>query len=79
MKQFLLELYKAVDTAVKNGQTLDQLVTVKDGRPQSTAIHLSKSVEPWISLQTWKLPTQVEDLYEEIAQGKPHGEIAGGK
>jgi hypothetical protein len=25
------------------------------------------------------LPTQVKDTFEEITQGKPHGEIAGGK
>jgi hypothetical protein len=33
----------------------------------------------FISLQTWELPTQVQDIYEEITQGKPHGEIGGGK
>jgi glyoxylase-like metal-dependent hydrolase (beta-lactamase superfamily II) len=76
MKQFLLELYKAVDAAVKQGKTLDQLVTSKDGRPQSTTIQLPASVQHFVSMQTWKLPTQVQDLYEEITQGKPHGEIA---
>jgi hypothetical protein len=25
------------------------------------------------------LPTQVKDAYEEIKQGRPHGEIVGGK
>jgi glyoxylase-like metal-dependent hydrolase (beta-lactamase superfamily II) len=79
MKQFLVELYKAVDMAVKQGKTLDQLVTSKDGRPQSTSIGLPKSVEHFVSQQSWKLPTQVQDLYEEITQGKPHGEIAEGK
>jgi cyclase len=79
MRLFLVELYKAVDTAVKNGKTLEQLVVSKNGRPESTSIQLSKTVEHWISLQTWKLPTQVQDLYEEITQGKPHGEIAEGK
>lgn len=77
--QFLLELHKAVAAAIRKGNTLDQLVTMKDGRPFSTSLQLPDSVRPWISLQTWKLPTQVMDTYEEITQGKPHGEIAGGK
>jgi hypothetical protein len=79
MRQFLLELYKAVDTAVKEGKPLQELVATKDGRPQSTSIQLPKNVEHWISLQPWKLPLQVQDTYEEITQHKPHGEIAGGK
>ena len=78
MRQFLLELYRAVDAAIKKGSTLDQLVTMKDGRPFSTSIQLPAGVEHFISLQTWKLPTQVVDIFEEITQGKPHGEIAGG-
>jgi hypothetical protein len=32
-----------------------------------------------VSLQHWKLPTQVKGTYEELTQGKPHGEIPGGK
>jgi hypothetical protein len=52
---------------------------MKNGRPASTRIQLPKSVEYFVSLQTWKLPTQVMDLYQEITQGKPSGEIAGGK
>jgi hypothetical protein len=36
-------------------------------------------VEQWISLKSWKLPLQVQEVYEEITQGKPHGEIAGVK
>jgi len=77
--RFLEELYKAVERAIERGSTLDQLVTRKDGRPVATSIVLPESVQYWISLQPWKLPTQVQDTYEEITQGKPHGEIAGGK
>ena len=79
MRQFLLELYKGVDAAIKQGKTLDQLVTMKDGRPFSTSLQLPESVQYFVSFQIWKLPTQVQDTYEEITQHKPHGEIAGGK
>jgi glyoxylase-like metal-dependent hydrolase (beta-lactamase superfamily II) len=77
--QFLLELYKAVGAAIKQGKTLDQLVITEDGKQISTSIQLPASVQYWVSLQPWKLPRQVQDTYEEITQGKPHGEIAGGK
>jgi len=79
MKQFLLELYKGVGAAVKSGKTLDQLVAKKDGRPVSTSLQLPESVRYFVSLETWKLPLQVQDTWEEITQHKPHGEIAGGK
>lgn len=79
MRQFLLELYKGVDSAIKSGKTIDQLVQMKDGRPISTSVQLPPSVQYFVSLQTWKLPVQVQDTYEEITQHKPHGEIAGGK
>jgi glyoxylase-like metal-dependent hydrolase (beta-lactamase superfamily II) len=85
--QFFEELYKAVQAAVKKGQTLDQLVTMKDGRPVATSIRLSKNImdvyvyhgpvlKPW---QLSRFPTQVRNTYEEITQGKPYGEIVGGK
>jgi glyoxylase-like metal-dependent hydrolase (beta-lactamase superfamily II) len=77
--EFLEELQKAVAAAIDRGATLEQLVTMKDGRPQSTSIVLPRSVEHWVSLQPWKLPTQVKDTYEEMTQHRPHGEIAGGK
>jgi hypothetical protein len=48
-------------------------------RPFATSIQLPESVQYWVSLQPWKLPTQVKDTYEEITQRRPHGEIAGGK
>jgi glyoxylase-like metal-dependent hydrolase (beta-lactamase superfamily II) len=77
--QFLEELQKAVAAAIARGETLDQLVTMKDGRPWATSIALPERVQHWVSLQPWKLPTQVKDTYEELTQHRPHGEIAGGK
>jgi cyclase len=78
-KQFLLELHKAVAAAIRDGEKLDQLVTMKDGRPATTSLQLPETVQYWVSTQPWKLPLQVVDTWEEITQGKPHGEIAGGR
>jgi cyclase len=78
-KQFLLELHKAVAAAIRDGKELDQMVTRKDGRPATTSLNLPENVQYWVSMQPWKLPLQVVDTWEEITQGKPHGEIAGGK
>ena len=37
---------------------------------------LTETVKNWTGDS---LPAQVKDVYEEITQGKPHGEILGGK
>jgi len=86
--QFFDELYKAVQAAIKEGKTLDQIVTMKDGRPMATSIRLSKSMmdtrvypnSP--DLKAWQMmrfPTQVRNTYEEIKQGKPWGVLADGE
>jgi glyoxylase-like metal-dependent hydrolase (beta-lactamase superfamily II) len=77
--RFFEELHKAVAAAIQEGKRLEQLVTMKDGQPLSTSVQLPESVRHWVSLQPWKFPLQVTDTYEEIAQGKPHGKIVGGK
>jgi cyclase len=85
---FLQDLYQAVAAAVKEGKTLDQLVTMKAGRPVSTTIKLDQSVtDVWVfhpspDLAAWQVsrfPTQVRNTYLEITQGKPYGDIADGK
>lgn len=78
--QFLVELYQAVQAAIKSGKTVDQLVTFKDGRPVETSIQLSKGVMEASVLHgaiPGRFATQVYCTYEEITQGKPWGEIAG--
>ncbi|MCX7016878.1 MAG: MBL fold metallo-hydrolase [Candidatus Sumerlaeota bacterium] len=84
--EFFEELYKAVQAAVKEGKTLDQLVTMRDGRPVATAIQLSpKMMDEYVShlgpvLKPWQIsrfPSQVRNSYVEIVQGRPYGEIAG--
>ena len=64
--QFMVELRKAVKTAVDLGK-----------KPADLAhLQLPDSVKNWVGEG---LKTQAKDAYEEITQGKPHGEILGGK
>ncbi len=74
--RFFRELMAAVRQAVREGKKLEDLVTLKEGQPVATAVQLSEGVRNWMGDS---LPAQVRDAYEEIAQGKPHGEILGGK
>ena len=77
----------AVEAAVKRGEKLDQVVTMNGNRPVATTIQLPKSIDdvyvfhgpdlkPW---QISRFPTQVMATYREISEGKPYGEILGGK
>ena len=85
--RFFETLYQAVEAAIKEGKTLDQVVTMNNGRPVATTIQLPKSLDevyvfhgpdlkPW---QVSRFPTQVMATYREISEGKPYGEILGGK
>jgi len=74
--RFFTELMAAVRKAVREGRKLEDLVTLKDGRPVATTVQLPENVRNWVGNS---LPAQVRDAYEEITQGRPHGEILGGK
>jgi glyoxylase-like metal-dependent hydrolase (beta-lactamase superfamily II) len=74
--RFFRELLAAVRQAVQEGKKLEDLVTLQEGRPVATSVRLSDSVRNWVGDS---LPAQVRDAYEEITQGKPHGEILGGQ
>ena len=63
-EQFMTELHKAVKDGVDGGRKLEDL--------QST-VKLSPAVEPWVSDQSLK--GQIADVYQEITQGKPRGEV----
>jgi len=65
--QFMMALHKAVDTAIKQGKTLESLVS-----GGTTTIALPDNVKKWVGKS---LPTQVKETYEEITQKKPHGDI----
>jgi glyoxylase-like metal-dependent hydrolase (beta-lactamase superfamily II) len=85
---FFEALYAAVEAEIKGGKTLEQLVTrQEDGRPIATTVRLPRSIDDvyvhhGTNLKPWeraRFPTQVIATYEEITQGKPYGEIVGGK
>jgi glyoxylase-like metal-dependent hydrolase (beta-lactamase superfamily II) len=75
-ERFMTELHKAVKSAVGQGKKLADLVEMKDGKPVKTSVQLPESAKNWVGPS---LALQVKDTFEEITQGKPHGEIAGGK
>ena len=74
-EQFFIELDKAVRAAVKKGQKLEDIVK-KEGDKQVASLPLPDSVKNWVGDF---YPGQVEGAYKEITQGKPIGEILGGK
>src|SRR5437660_118492 len=71
-RQFLAELYDAVDASIKEGKKLDQIVTLKNGQPVATTIQLSpKIMEAHVDhegVRPTRFPTQVRNTYEEITQ-----------
>ena len=76
-ERFMTELHAAVSEAVDAERRLDDLVRFgQDRELQSTVIELSPAVRNWVGPN---LAKQVRSAYEEITQGKPHGEILGGK
>jgi glyoxylase-like metal-dependent hydrolase (beta-lactamase superfamily II) len=70
--KFMDELLKAVGDAARSGKQLKDLVTMREGKPASTAVRLSAAVKNWVGPS---MPAQVTDAYNEIAQKKPVGEI----
>ncbi len=75
-ERFMVELHKAVKAAVAQGKKLNDLVKMEGAKPVSSSLQLPASVKHWVGSF---YPAQVKDTYEEISQGKPHGEIEGGK
>ena len=63
---FFTELQKAAKGAFDSGKKAEDLASIT----------LPETVQKWVGKG---LPGQLKDAYEEIAQGKPHGEILGGK
>ena len=64
--QYMIELHKAVKAAIAKGKKLDDLQT----------LDLPDNVKKWVGPSQ---KAQIKDAYEEISQGKPHGEIKNGK
>jgi len=64
--QYMIVLHKAVKDALAQGKKLDDLASV----------NVPDSVKKWVGPS---MKAQIKDTYEEITQGKPHGEIKSGK
>lgn len=62
--QFLSELYKAVKSGVDTGKSAEEL---------QASIKLPTAVNAWVGETSLK--RQVKDVYDEIKQGKPRGDI----
>ncbi len=69
--RYMTELHRAVADAVKQGKKLDDIVK-KDGQTLTALIQVPDSVKNWVGDG---LGSQVQDTYQEIAQGKPIGAI----
>lgn len=75
-ERFLREIYDTVKREMEGGKKLQDLVEMKEGKPVAAKLRLSEAVQHWVGSF---YPGQIKDIYEEITEGKPHGEIAGGK
>jgi cyclase len=75
-EKFLTEIYNTVKTEMRAGKKLEDLVEMKDGTPVVGKLKLSGSVQHWVGSF---YPGQIKDIFDEISQGKPRGEITGGK
>ena len=73
--KFMTELYKAVESAIKAGKTLETVAppgATGNAAPAKTTLTLPASVKNWTGKS---LGSQVRDTWEEIVQKKPHGDI----
>jgi hypothetical protein len=75
-ERFLTEIYSTVKKEIATGKKLEDLVEMKSGEPVTAKLRLSDAVQYWVGSF---YPGQIKDIYDEITQGKPHGEITGGK
>ena len=71
-KAFMVELRQAVEKSIKSGKKLPDLVKMDGKKPVSTTVKLSDNVKNWVGEY---LPAQVKDVYGELTQMKPAGEL----
>jgi glyoxylase-like metal-dependent hydrolase (beta-lactamase superfamily II) len=69
---FVNELMRAVKAAKASGKKLDQIVTMKDGKPVGTTLKLNDAVKNWVGDF---LPAQVYDTWMEVEKGQPRGAL----
>ena len=77
--QYMAELHKAVDDAVKQGKKLTDIVDTGTTKmvygnlvPVNTSIKLPEKVKNWVGPF---YAAHVRDTYDEITQKKPHGDL----
>ncbi len=70
-RAFIIERHKAVQSAVKRGKTVDDLVKTQNGR-QVAQVQLPDSVKNWVGPA---LGAQVKDAFNEITTGKASGDL----
>jgi cyclase len=70
-RAFMIELHKAVQSAIKSGKKVDDLVKAENGR-QVAQIQLPDSVKNWVGPS---LGAQVKDAFNEITTGKASGDL----
>lgn len=73
---FFDDLNAKVRQAFEQGKKLEDVVTVEDGAGTATVITPSDAVKNWVGPN---YPEQVRVRFVEVSQGKPHGEILGGR
>jgi glyoxylase-like metal-dependent hydrolase (beta-lactamase superfamily II) len=61
--QFMTDLYKAAKTAADQGKSAEEL---------ESSVRWAASVENWVGASARQ---QLKDAYDEIKQGKPHGDL----
>jgi glyoxylase-like metal-dependent hydrolase (beta-lactamase superfamily II) len=69
---FMTELRQAAQQAVAQGKKLEDIVTMRDGRPVATSVKLSPAVQNWVS---GSLAGHLANAYKEVAQNKPVGDL----
>jgi glyoxylase-like metal-dependent hydrolase (beta-lactamase superfamily II) len=74
--RFFEEINKAVESAFQQKKDISEVVTVENGRGSKTPIKLPEAVQNWVGDG---FPEQIRVRWAELAAGKPHGEILGGK
>jgi cyclase len=72
--KFFNDLRSAVSSQISAGRGLDSMVG-KDASGKPT-VKLAFQESRWVGNS---LPTQITHMFEELKQGKPYGEITGGK
>jgi hypothetical protein len=68
----MVELVKAVQQAAAQGKKLEDIVTMRNGKPVATSIVLPESVGHWVS---GSLAGHVVNAWNEVTQHTPVGDL----